>query len=160
MHAVGVELPAMCVTESLLIQNVAEHFFKRRLNTKQNAPHKFSSHFRLRAKVKQGVECGVNARRFPWSRRTARRGSWRGKCTRRPPRRGRCSPTRCAPAEIRAESVDADARTLAGSTTQGCSHGLDDSGTSSTSATICSTAEPQNHGHGITSTRTTKQKNT
>ena len=41
MHAVGVELPAMCVTESLLIQNVDEHFLlkRRRLNTKQNAPH-------------------------------------------------------------------------------------------------------------------------
>ena len=30
MHAVGVKLPAMCVTESLLIQNVAEHFFLKK----------------------------------------------------------------------------------------------------------------------------------
>ena len=35
MHGVGVKLPAMCVTESLLIQNVAEHLKKAQHETER-----------------------------------------------------------------------------------------------------------------------------
>ena len=132
-------------------------FFKKEGSTRNRTRLIMTCHFRLRAKVKQGVGCWVNARRCPWSRQIARRGSWRGKCRRRLLRRGRCSPTRCAPAEIRAESghTQTHAR-LQAQRHKAASHGPDDSGmddrTSSTSATICSTAEateswPRNHEH-------------